>query len=202
MRSTTGKSVLNGIAVGPLRVIRRSEAAFSALPEGDAAAELIRFEAARQRAIEEQHKLYEKTLQEAGSQLADLFQTHAMLLKDAGLIDSVHNLILKEHYSAEYAVLTTGRKHAEMLAGLNDDYISARSADIEDVTQALLDELTGERSQPALGDKPVIVLADDLTPSETVRMDKKLLLGFVTLGGSAFSHTAILARSMNIPALV
>lgn len=202
MQSTNGKSVLNGIAIGPLRVIRRSKTVFSAGPGEGSAAELLRFEAARQRAILAQDDLRDKALGEAGTEMAGLFDIHAMLLKDAGLIESVRKLITEGNHSAEYAVSLTGAQNAALLAKLDDPYMSARSVDIEDITQALLDELTGTDPAITLGDSPVILMADDLAPSETVRLDKKLLLGFVTRGGSAFSHTAILARSMNLPALV
>ena len=202
MQSTTGKSVLSAIAIGPLRVVRRSETVFSAAPGEDSAAELRRFEAARQRAIQAQAGLRRKALGEAGSEMASLFDIHAMLLNDAGLVDSVRQLIIKDRHNAEYAVSKVGRQNAEMLAKIDDPYLSARSMDIEDVTRALLDELTGEDHDITLADEPAILMADDLSPSETVRMDKTLLLGFITRGGSAFSHTAILARSMNLPALV
>ena len=202
MQSTTGKSVLSAIAIGPLRVASRSQTVFSAAPGEDASVELRRFEAARQRAIKAQESLRSKALGEAGTEMASLFDIHAMLLCDTGLIESVRKLIIEGKHSAEYAVSLTGRQNADMLAKLDDPYLSARSVDIEDVTQALLDELTGEAPDITLSGKPVILMADDLSPSETVRLDKKLLLGFITRGGSAFSHTAILARSMNLPALV
>lgn len=202
MHSTTGKSALPAIAIGPLRVVRRSHTVYSAAPGEDAAVELRRFEAARQRAIQAQYTLRDKAQGEVGSEMASLFDIHAMLLKDAGLIESVRKLIVDGQHSAEYAVSLTGQQNAAMMASMDDPYMAARSVDIEDVTQALLDELTGEEPDVSLDSIPVILMADDLSPSETVRLDKKLLMGFVTRGGSTFSHTAILARSMNLPALV
>lgn len=205
MQAVNGKSVLEGIAIGPLRVVHHAKTVVTdkqTVGKGGSAKELVRFEAARLRAIAQQKQLYDKAAEEAGDEIATVFNIHALMLEDEEFMDSIRQLILSDHYNAEYAVRKSGESHAAVMAGLDDAYMAARSADIEDVTQTMLDELTGHKPDMQQGEAPAILVAEDLAPSETVRMDKTLLLGFVTQGGSAFSHTAILARSMNIPALV
>lgn len=205
MQAANGKSVLEGIAIGPLRVVHRAKIVIrdeTQSPAADPARELKRFEAARLRAIEQQKTLYDKALAEAGDEIASVFSIHAMMLEDQEFMDSIRELIVSGPHSAEYAVRVSGDRHASVIADLDDAYMAARSADIEDVTQTLLDVLTGRDPDTLQGETPAILVAEDLAPSETVRLDKKLLLGFVTRRGSASSHTAILARSMSIPALV
>lgn len=204
MQAANGKSVLEGIAIGPLRVIRRAKLLIrDEQPAGcDPDQELSRFETARLRAIEQQKTLYDKALAEAGDEIASVFSIHAMMLEDQEFMDSIRKLIVTGPRCAEYAVRVSGDKHATVIARLEDPYLAARSADIEDVTQTLLDILTGRDPDTMQGDTPAILVAEDLSPSEIVRLDKSLLLGIVTRSGSASSHTAILARSMNIPALM
>jgi len=197
-----GTSILNGIAIGTLRVVKRFQPAISNTPATDPEAELLRFEQARCRAIDQQNALYEEAMEKAGAEIAAVFSIHALMLEDEEFMTSIRTMIRTEGCTAEYAVLVSGSRHAAVIAGLDDPYLAARSADIEDVTQSLLETLTGVVPDPLQFDGPFILVADDLAPSQTIRLDKKQLLGFVTRKGSVASHTAILARSMNIPALV
>ena len=202
MLTINGNSILDGIAIGTLRVVRQMQPSISNTPATDPEAELARFEQARLRAIDQQNTLYEEALLKAGAEIAAVFSIHALMLEDEEFMGSIRTMIRTEHSTAEYAVLVSGSRHAAVIAGLDDPYLAARSADIEDVTQSLLETLTGVLPAPLQFDQPFILVAEDLAPSQTIRLDKKQLLGFVTRKGSAASHTAILARSMNIPALV
>ena len=168
----------------------------------DTAAELERFEAARQKAIEQQTALYEKALAEAGEDIAEVFNIHAMMLDDDDFVDAIKEIINGQKMCAEYAVKTAGNNQAAVFSAMDDPYLQARSADVLDIAQAMLDILQGVDNASLQGTEPSILVAEDLAPSETVRMDKSLLLGFITREGSSNSHTAILARSMNIPALI
>ena len=202
MQVGTGKSVLNGIAIGKLKIYKKKDTAISTAPVADTAAELERFEAARQKAIEQQTALYEKALAEAGEDIAEVFNIHAMMLDDDDFVDAIKEIINGQHKCAEYAVKTAGNNQAAVFAAMDDPYLQARSADVLDIAQAMLDILQGVDNASLQGTEPSILVAEDLAPSETVRMDKSLLLGFITREGSSNSHTAILARSMNIPALI
>ena len=202
MQVGTGKSVLNGIAIGKLKIYKKKDTAISTAPVADTAAELERFEAARQKAIEQQTALYEKALAEAGEDIAEVFNIHAMMLDDDDFVDAIKEIINGQKMCAEYAVKTAGNNQAAVFAAMDDPYLQARSADVLDIAQAMLDILQGVDNASLQGTEPSILVAEDLAPSETVRMDKSLLLGFITREGSSNSHTAILARSMNIPALI
>ena len=202
MQVGTGKSVLNGIAIGKLKIYKKKDTAISTAPVADTAAELERFEAARQKAIEQQTALYEKALAEAGEDIAEVFNIHAMMLDDDDFVDAIKEIINSQKKCAEYAVKTAGNNQAAVFAAMDDPYLQARSADVLDIAQAMLDILQGVDNASLQGTEPSILVAEDLAPSETVRMDKSLLLGFITREGSSNSHTAILARSMNIPALI
>ncbi len=168
----------------------------------DTAAEVARFEDARAKAIDQQTALYEKALAEAGEDIAEVFNIHAMMLDDDDFVDAIKEIINGQHKCAEYAVKTAGDNQAAVFAAMDDPYLQARSADVIDIAQAILDILQGVDNATLQGTEPSILVAEDLAPSETVRMDKSLLLGFITREGSSNSHTAILARSMNIPALI
>ena len=168
----------------------------------DAEAEVARFEAAKETAIGQLDDLYEKALAEAGEEQAMIFDVHKMMLDDGDYLDAITGLIRSEKVNAEYAVHTTGEQFAAVFASMDDDYMKARSADVKDISGRVIRILAGIGDGSIASEEPVILLADDLTPSETVSLDKSKILAFVTRNGSANSHTAILARSMNIPALV
>ncbi len=202
MQVATGKSILNGIAIGKIKVYRAPETVISDRQIDDVEAETARFEEARQKAIAQQNALYEKALAEAGEETAAVFEVHGMMLDDDDLVDAIREIIAKQRRTAEYAVRTACDNQAKIFAEMDDPYMQARSADIDDIGQSMLDFLTGADPNSLQGTEPSILVAKDLAPSETVRLDKLLLLGFVTREGSTNSHTAILARSMNIPALV
>ena len=202
MQVATGKSILNGIAIGKIKVYRAPETVISDRQIDDVGAETARFEEARQKAIAQQNALYEKALAEAGEETAAVFEVHGMMLDDDDLVDAIREIITKQRKMAEYAVKTACDNQAKIFAEMDDPYMQARSADIDDIGQSMLDFLTGADPNSLQGTEPSILVAKDLAPSETVRLDKSLLLGFVTREGSTNSHTAILARSMNIPALV
>ena len=202
MQVGTGKSVLNGIAIGKLKIYKKKDTAISAAEVADTAAEVARFEEAQQKAIEQQTALYEKALAEAGEDIAEVFNIHAMMLEDDDFVDAIKEIINGQHMCAEYAVKKAGDNQAAVFAAMDDPYLQARSADVIDIAQAMLDILQGVDNATLQGTEPSILVAEDLAPSETVRMDKSLLLGFITREGSSNSHTAILARSMNIPALI
>ena len=202
MQVGTGKSVLNGIAIGKLKIYKKKDTTISTKPVSDTGAELLRFEDAQQKAIQQQTDLYEKALAEAGEDIAEVFNIHAMMLEDDDFVDAIKEIITKQKMCAEYAVKTAGTNQAAVFAAMDDPYLQARSADVMDIAQAMLDILQGTDVDSMQGTEPSILVAEDLAPSETVRLDKSLLLGFVTREGSANSHTAILARSMNIPALI
>ncbi len=202
MQVGTGKSILNGIAIGKLKIYKKKDTVISAAEVADNAAEVARFEDARAKAIDQQTALYEKALAEAGEDIAEVFNIHAMMLDDDDFVDAIKEIINGQHKCAEYAVKTAGDNQAAVFAAMDDPYLQARSADVIDIAQAILDILQGVDNATLQGTEPSILVAEDLAPSETVRMDKSLLLGFITREGSSNSHTAILARSMNIPALI
>ena len=202
MQVGTGKSILNGIAIGKLKLYKKKNTTISVAEVADTAAEIERFEDARAKAIDQQTALYEKALAEAGEDIAEVFNIHAMMLDDDDFVDAIKEIINGQRRCAEYAVKTAGDNQAAVFAAMDDPYLQARSADVIDIAQAMLDILQGVDNASLQGTEPSILVADDLAPSETVRMDKSLLLGFITREGSSNSHTAILARSMNIPALI
>ena len=202
MLQKTGKKVFNGIAIGKIKFHAKAENKVVRTKIDDTAAEIARYETAKEKAIEQLNALYEKALVEVGEANAEIFNVHAMLLEDDDYNDSVQNIINAQGVNAEYAVASTGDNFAEMFANMDDEYFRARSADIKDITERVVTILCGGDENNDIGDEPVIIVAEDLAPSETVQMDKSKLLAFVTRLGSANSHTAILARTMGIPALV
>ena len=197
-----GKSVLKGIAIGKIYLYEKQEYVLEQKQVADAEAEVARFEAAKETAIGQLDDLYEKALAEAGEEQAMIFDVHKMMLDDGDYLDAITGLIRSEKVNAEYAVHTTGEQFAAVFASMDDDYMKARSADVKDISGRVIRILAGIGDGSIVSEEPVILLADDLTPSETVSLDKSKILAFVTRNGSANSDTAILARSMNIPALV
>lgn len=197
-----GKSVLKGIAIGKIYLYEKQEYVLEQKQVADVEAEVARFEAAKETAIGQLDDLYEKALAEAGEEQAMIFDVHKMMLDDGDYLDAITGLIRSEKVNAEYAVHTTGEQFAAVFASMDDEYMKARSADVKDISGRVIRILAGIGDGSIASEEPVILLADDLTPSETVSLDKSKILAFVTRNGSANSHTAILARSMNIPALV
>ena len=197
-----GKSVLKGIAIGKIYLYEKQEYVLEQKQVADAEAEVARFEAAKETAIGQLDDLYEKALAEAGEEQAMIFDVHKMMLDDGDYLDAITGLIRSEKVNAEYAVHITGEQFAAVFASMDDEYMKARSADVKDISGRVIRILAGIGDGSITSEEPVILLADDLTPSETVSLDKSKILAFVTRNGPANSHTAILARSMNIPALV
>ena len=202
MEKYTGKSIFKGIAIGKILFYQKGEQPVKRVKIEDTAEQIKRYEDARAKAAEQLQGLYEKALKEVGEANAAVFEVHQMMLEDDDYIDSVVNIIETQQVNAEFAVATTGDNFAKMFAEMEDDYFKARAADVKDISERMVNILSGNENGGAIGDEPVIVVAEDLAPSETVQMDKEKLLAFVTRLGSANSHTAILARTMNIPALI
>ena len=202
MEMYTGKSIFKGIAIGKILFYQKGEQPVKRVKIEDTAEQIKRYEDARAKAAEQLQGLYEKALKEVGEANAAVFEVHQMMLEDDDYIDSVVNIIETQQVNAEFAVATTGDNFAKMFAEMEDDYFKARAADVKDISERMVNILSGNESGGAIGDEPVIVVAEDLAPSETVQMDKDNLLAFVTTLGSSNSHTAILARTMGIPALV
>ena len=197
----TGKSILKGIAIGKIKFLKKAQSEIVATAS-DPAVELERFESAKAQAVEQLQALYDKAVVEAGEDHAAIFEIHMMMLDDDDYLDSITEIINSQGKSAEYAVKTTGENFAETFASMDDEYMKARAADVKDISTRVVNILTGADTGVAEGDEPFIIVAEDLAPSETVQLDKSKLLGFVTHLGSTNSHTAILARNMNIPALI
>ena len=202
MEKYFGKSVSKGIAIGKISFFKRPDGVIKEAEIDDTEAEINRFQIARHKAIEEQEKLYEKAVKEAGEETAAVFEVHAMMLDDDDLVDSIKSIIEDEHKNAEFAVKIACEKQSEVFAELDDPYFKERSADIIDIGQCVIDALTGVTINFEINQENTILVADDLSPSDTVRLDKSKLAGFITYKGSSNSHTAILARNMNIPAIV
>ena len=202
MEQIFGKGVSKGVAAGPISFYRRASGVIPRQEVSDTAAELERFRAARETAKEQLAKLYDKALAEAGEDAAMLFEAHQMMLDDLDFVESIEGMIENDRVNAEAAVSDTGVQFAEMFAAMDDSYMQARAADIRDIAARVVGILTGEGESGIVSDVPCIVAADDLAPSETVQLDKSLILGFITSAGSANSHTAILARTMGIPAII
>ena len=202
MEQIFGKGVSKGVAAGPISFYRRPSGEIPRRSVTDTAAELARFHDACETATEQLGVLHDKALAEAGEDAAMLFEAHQMMLDDLDFVESIEGLIENDRLNAEAAVSDTGAQFAEMFAAMDDSYMQARAADIRDISARVIGILTGEGESGIVSDVPCIVAADDLAPSETVQLDKSLILGFITAGGSANSHTAILARTMGIPAII
>ena len=201
MEVATGKSILKGIAIGRMHVFKSEGDAVQKESELSQPEEWKRFQTAVEKAQAQLRDLYDKALEEVGEEQAAIFDVHQQLLEDEDYTDAVKNIIATQGATAEYATQTTGANFAKTFASMEDEYFRARSADIEDISRRVVNILTG-REDSIESDEPFILVADDLTPSQTVSLDKSKLLGFVTRYGSSNSHTAILARTMNIPALI
>lgn len=198
----TGKSVFNGIAIGKLAIFKNGDNPVKREKIADAHAEILRFMDAKEKAKDQLGELYEKALKEVGEVNAAIFEVHQMMLDDLDYVESIANMIEAQGINAEYAVAATGDNFSAMFAAMDDEYMKARAADVKDISNRVIMILQGTETGGLQADEPVILLADDLAPSETVQLDKSKVLSFVTRHGSANSHTAILARTMNIPALI
>ncbi len=202
MLKLSGKVVYKGIVMGPVAVLKKDDQQVKRTKITDADAELVRLGKAGEQAQAQLQKLYDKAVKEVGEASAAIFEVHQMMLEDDDYLDAIHNMIQTEMVNAEYAVAVTGDNFSEMFANMDDDYMKARAADVKDISNRLVRNLMGQEDVDLADMEPSIIVADDLSPSETVQMDKKKILAFVTVHGSSNSHTAILARMMNIPALI
>lgn len=198
----SGKSVFGGIAIGKICVYAKEDSQVKRERIEDPEAEIKRYHEAKDVAIEQLGVLYEKALKEVGEDGAGVFEAHQMMLDDGDYIDSVENIIRTQSVNAEYAVAQTGDQMAQMFLDMEDEYFQGRAADVHDISERLIGVLSGKGSGGIQTDEQVIIVADDLAPSETVQMDKDKILSFVTVHGSANSHTSILAKTMNIPAMI
>ena len=202
MQCFRGKSVYKGIAMGPIVVLKKNDYQVKRTRIEDPEAEVKRVDTALEKSKEQLQKLYDKAVREVGETSAAIFEVHQMMLEDDDYLEAIQNTIRTEQVNAEYAVATTGDNFAAMFASMDDDYMKARSADIKDISERLVRNLSGQEDTDLSSIEPSVIVADDLSPSETVQMDKDKILAFVTVHGSTNSHTAILARMMNIPALI
>ena len=202
MQIYNGKSVFGGIAIGKISVYQKKEQQVKRVKIDDPEQEMARYEKAKAEGIKQLQGLYDKALREVGEANAAIFEVHQMMMEDDGYNESVENIIRSQGVNAEYAVATTGDNYAQMFSAMDDDYMRERAADVRDISERLLTVLNGEETGAVDADEPKIIVAEDLAPSETVQLDKDKVLSFVTVKGSLNSHTAILARTMAIPALV
>ena len=202
MEQYSGKSIFKGTAIGRIFFYSKEQQKVRRARIENVEVEIERYEAAKEKAVNQLYSLYEKAVAEVGETNAMIFEIHAMMLEDDDYNESVYNIIRSDKVNAEYAVATTGDNFSLMFSEMEDEYFKARSADVKDISERLIMVLSGIQHDNHIGDTPVIVVAEDLAPSETVQMDKTKLLAFVTELGSTNSHTAILARTMNIPALI
>ena len=202
MEQYQGKSVFGGVAIGRIHIFSKGQQQVKRIKVQDTEAEKKRYREAVQTAITELQGLYDKALKEVGEANAAIFEMHQMMLEDEDFTESVENIIDSQSVNAEYAVASTGDNFAQMFASMDDEYMRGRAADVKDISERLVSVLNGASRQQMDADEPVIVMAVDLAPSETVQMDKDKVLSFVTTQGSVNSHTAILARTMSIPALI
>lgn len=202
MQCFQGKSVYKGIVMGPVAVLKKNDYQVKRTRIEDPEAEVKRVEEAVEVSKKQLGRLYDKAVREVGEASAAIFEVHQMMLEDEDYLESMENMIRTELVNAEYAAAATGDNFAEMFAAMDDEYMKARSADVKDISERLVRNLSGEGDNDLSSMEPSVIVADDLSPSETVQMDKEKILAFVTVHGSTNSHTAILARMMNIPALI
>ena len=202
MQTYRGKSVFGGVAVGKICVDQKGEQTVKRTKIENAEQEKARFNAAVQESIRQLGELYEKAVKEVGEANAAIFEIHQIMLEDEDYLDAVQNIIDTQKVNAEYAVAVTGDNFAQMFAAMEDEYMRGRAADVKDISERIVLVLSVGGGQGTHPDEPVIILADDLAPSETVQLEKDKVLSFVTVHGSVNSHTAILARTMSIPALI
>ncbi|MGI6118852.1 MAG: phosphoenolpyruvate--protein phosphotransferase [Bilifractor sp.] len=201
MEKFSGKTIFKGIAIGKIMFYGKKEETVKRYKIEDTEAEIKRFEDAKAQAIEDLNKLHDEAVKKVGKENAAIFEVHAMLLDDEDFSDSVHNSIETQMVNAEYATAVAGDNFSKMFSEMEDDYFRGRAADMKDIAERVVNVLSGKSDKTSF-DEPVIIAADDLLPSQTVQLDKDKVLAFVTRGGSSNSHTAILARTMNIPALI
>ena len=202
MKEYKGKSVFGGIAIGRIKVYNKSEQQVKRVHIDDTEHEKKRYYAAVDKAAMQLQELYDKAVKEVGEANAAIFEMHQIMLTDDDYKESVENIIESQHVNAEYAVAQTGDNYAAMFATMEDEYMRGRSADVKDISERLINILSGFNASSMVSDEPVIIVAEDLAPSETVQLDKDKILSFVSVKGSVNSHTAILARTMGIPALI
>lgn len=202
MKEYKGKSVFGGIAIGRIKVYNKSEQQVKRVHIDDTEHEKKRYYAAIDKAARQLQELYDKAVKEVGEANAAIFEMHQIMLTDDDYKESVENIIESQHVNAEYAVAQTGDNYAAMFAAMEDEYMRGRSADVKDISERLINILSGFNASSMVSDEPVIIVAEDLAPSETVQLDKDKILSFVSVKGSVNSHTAILARTMGIPALI
>lgn len=202
MITLTGKSVFGGVEIGKIAFYKRNNQQVKRWRVEDTEAEVTRFEVAKASAVAQLQELYEKAMKDVGEENAMIFEIHQMMLEDLDYLESIIHIITNQQVNAEYAVATTADNFATMFSAMDDAYMQGRAADVKDVSERILNILTGAGNAMFSTDEPAIIAADDLVPSETVQLDKKRVLGFATMYGSSNSHTAILARTMNIPAII
>ena len=202
MITLQGKGVFGGVAIGKISFYKRTGGQIQRRKIDNPAAEIARFEEAKAKAIEQLDELYNKAVQEVGEGNAMIFQVHQMMLDDLDYVEAITNMITTQEINAEFAVGTTGDNFSQMFASMDDEYKRERAADVKDISERVVSILSGSQEGGLVTDTPVILASDDLAPSETVQLDKDMVLSFVTQGGSTNSHTAILARTMNIPAII
>lgn len=202
MKEYNGKVVYRGIAMGPALVLNKKGQQVKRCKIENTDAELARLDDAKKKSGEQLKKLYEKALREVGESNAAIFEVHQMMLEDEDYLESIENMIRTELINAEYAVAVTGDNFSQIFATMEDEYMRARAADVKDISERLIKNLMGQEEVDFAHIQPSVIIADDLSPSETVQMDKRKIIAFVTVHGSSNSHTSILARTMNIPALI
>lgn len=202
MITLEGKSVFGGVAIGKIQFYKRNEITIKRTRVEDVEAEVERFQNAKAKTLELLKGLYEKALEDVGEANAMIFEAHQLMLEDPDYVESIENIIRTQDVNAEYAIGATADNFAAIFEAMNDAYMQGRAADVRDVSERLLQALSSQNENVMVMDEPVIIAADDLVPSETVQLDKEKVLSFVTMYGSANSHTAILARTMNIPAVI
>ena len=202
MITLTGKSVFGGVAIGRIAFYKRNEITFKRIHVDDIEGEVKRFETAKEKAVAQLQELYDKAMEDVGESNAMIFEIHQMMLEDLDYVESIVNIITTQKVNAEYAIGTTADNFAAMFQAMDDAYMQGRAADVKDVSERLLQVLSDNSTDAMKMDEPSIIAADDLVPSETVQLDKEKALSFITMYGSANSHTAILARTMNIPAVI
>ena len=202
MITLTGKSVFGGVAIGKIAFYKRNEITIKRIHVDDTEGEVKRFETAKEKAVAQLQELYDKAMEDVGESNAMIFEIHQMMLEDLDYVESIVNIITTQEVNAEYAIGTTADNFAAMFQAMDDAYMQGRAADVKDVSERLLQVLSDNSTDAMKMDEPAIIAADALVPSETVQLDKEKVLSFITMHGSANSHTAILARTMNIPAVI
>ena len=202
MTKFIGKGVCGAVAIGKISLYKRKNIKIEPIKVEDTQSELDRFEKAKQSALAQLEEIYNKALTEAGEDNAQIFEIHMMMIEDEDYNDAITDMISSQSFNAEYAVSSASDSFAELFSSMDDDYMQARSADVRDISDRIINCLTDSNSEQLSTDDKLIICADDLAPSETISFDKSKVLAFVTACGSSNSHTAILAKSMNIPAII